>query len=472
MDLTRTADALPERDASGEAPTGSLARSRRALTIGLLLVVSTVAFESLAVATVLPVAVQEIGGVSRYGWAFSAFMLASLVFTIAAGQMADRRGPAPPFLLGAALFAVGLVVAGLAPDMAVFLAGRGLQGGGAGAITAMAYVSISRAYPDSARANMLASLSSAWVVPGLVGPAVAGIVAERLSWRLVFLGLLPLPAVATLLILPALRRLPAAPSATAGGNRLPLAVALALGTTVLLVGLDRPSLALALPLAAVGLGLLWWSLRRLLPAGTLTVRAGLPAGLAVNGLLNFTYFTVEAFVPLALTSARGIGVGQAGIILTIAAVAWTAGAWLQARLDTITRGGRRRVRVLGGLALLLVGGGLTATASLVPALPLWLAGVGWSVAAAGMGLAYASVSLLVLARAPQGGEGTTSGSLRVVEMLAIATGAGVGGAAVAAGARANEQRVGIAAAFVIALFVGGVGLLAARRLVDDGAAVG
>src|SRR5262245_32035550 len=136
-----------ERDQT--TPGGVLSGARRALTVGLLLVVSTVAFESLAVATVMPAAVEEIGGLTLYGWAFSAFLLAALLSTIAAGQEADRRGPELPFLAGVLAFGSGLVVAGLAPTMPVFIAGRALQGLGAGAITAMAYVGIGRGYPDA-----------------------------------------------------------------------------------------------------------------------------------------------------------------------------------------------------------------------------------------------------------------------------------------------------------------------------------
>ena len=190
---------------------------RRALTIGLVLVITLVAFEALAVATALPETVAELGGVSLYGWAFSAFMLANLIGITVAGHQADTRGPATPLAAGLILFAAGLVICGAAPSMVLVVAGRAVQGLGAGAVPAVAYVAIGRGYPEAVRPRMFAVLSSVWVLPGIVGPGVAGFVAEHLSWRLVFLGLLPLVPLGGALLIPALRRL--GPTAASSPSR-------------------------------------------------------------------------------------------------------------------------------------------------------------------------------------------------------------------------------------------------------------
>src|SRR5437764_4843361 len=143
---------------------------RRALTIGLVLTVSTIAFEALAVATVVPAASHQLHGVRLYGWVFSAFMLADLVGITIAGRQADRRGPATVYATGLAMFSGGLVLGGLAPHMLVLVIARAVQGLGAGALSSTAFVVIARAYPEGLRPKMLAVMSSAWVVPGLIGP--------------------------------------------------------------------------------------------------------------------------------------------------------------------------------------------------------------------------------------------------------------------------------------------------------------
>ncbi|MBO0817981.1 MAG: MFS transporter, partial [Actinobacteria bacterium] len=87
---------------------GLFAPQRRALTTGLVLSITFVAAEALAVVTVMPVAAHELGGLSLYGWVFSGFMLGSVVGIVLAGREADRRGPAVPFVAGMVLFGSGL----------------------------------------------------------------------------------------------------------------------------------------------------------------------------------------------------------------------------------------------------------------------------------------------------------------------------------------------------------------------------
>ena len=152
--------------------------ARRALTAGLHLTITFVASEALAVVTVMPVVARDLGGLRLYGWVFSGFMLGSVVGIVAAGRKADGRGPAVPFVAGVVLFGSGLAVAGLAPSMSVLVAGRVLQGLGAGAVPSVAYVTIGRSLPETLRARMMAVLSTAWVAPGVAGPAISAEVAR------------------------------------------------------------------------------------------------------------------------------------------------------------------------------------------------------------------------------------------------------------------------------------------------------
>jgi len=70
---------------------GLWAPQRRALTAGLVLSITFVASEALAVVTVMPVAAHDLGGLRLYGWVFSAFMLGSVVGIVAAGRANRRR---------------------------------------------------------------------------------------------------------------------------------------------------------------------------------------------------------------------------------------------------------------------------------------------------------------------------------------------------------------------------------------------
>ena len=216
---------------------GLWAPQRRALTTGLVLTITFVASEALAVVTVMPVVARDLGGLRLYGWVFSGFMLGSVVGIVLAGREADRRGPAVPFVAGVTLFGAGLAVAGLAPTMGVLVAGRVLQGLGAGAVPAVAYSSIGRSLTGPLRARMMAVLSTAWVAPGLAGPAISAEVARLFGWRWVFLGLLPLVAVAGSIAVPALIRLGPPGAAQAQEHRLIDGLRTAAGAAMILAGL-------------------------------------------------------------------------------------------------------------------------------------------------------------------------------------------------------------------------------------------
>ena len=197
---------------------GLWAPPNRALTAGLVLAITFVAAEALAVVTVMPVVARDLGGLWLYGWVFSAFMLGSIIGIVAAGREADRHGPAIPFLAGLVLFSAGLAVAGLAPSMQILVAGRALQGIGGGAVPAVAYASIGRGLPGRLRARMMAVLSTAWVVPGLAGPALSAEVARYFGWRWVFLGLLPFIALTGPVAIRALLRIGREPAPAREGQ--------------------------------------------------------------------------------------------------------------------------------------------------------------------------------------------------------------------------------------------------------------
>ncbi|HEX6553371.1 MAG TPA: MFS transporter [Ktedonobacteraceae bacterium] len=434
----------------------------RRLTLGLVLIILGPAFEGLAVATILPRIVVNLGGLSLYGWSFSAYMLATILGLILAGDEADRKGPALPFIIGVSLFVLGLILAGTAPSMITFVLSRGVQGLGGGIIASVVYVCVGRGYPEQVKPRMIAILSSAWVVPGLVGPALAGIVADVVGWRWVFLGLVPVLPLATVLVLPALKQL--APSTTSGSwdlHRLLAAVGLVIGSGLTLAGLQVQYIPIAIVLTLSGLVVGIFSLHRILPAGTLQAKAGMPAAIATMGLLSMAFFGGDAFLPLTLISIRGQSTLIAGIALTAATMTWATGSWLQAKLAP--RQGRRLLVTVG---LLLIALGIAGIACvLIPGIPVLVAIVAWGVGGLGMGLAYSTVSLVVLETAPTGQEGSATASMELASVLGSALGTGLGGVIIAfTAATGSSPRSGIAAVDILVIAVTGLAILTAIRL--------
>ncbi|MFI5226539.1 MAG: MFS transporter [Candidatus Limnocylindrales bacterium] len=428
---------------------------RRALTVGLVLSITLVAFEALAVSTVMPVVARELGGLDLYGWVFSAFFLANLIGIVVVGILIDRGGLIRPFVGGLSLFGIGLLIGGLAPTMPILIAGRFLQGFGAGAIAPVAYVAIGRSLPEELRARMFATLSTAWVLPGVIGPAIAGLIAEQWTWRAVFLGLIPLIVVSGSLAVVGLRRVPAVDPAHASaehavaadsGRRLPRAILLSFSAALVLAGLSNPEPILAVAFVAVGRGLGVPAFRSLEPAGALQAGGRLPSAVLLRGLATFSFFSVDAYVSLLLVDWRGTTPAVAGIALTGATVSWTAGSWIQAR--GVARYGPAR---FVGVGMAVVAAGIGATALvLLPSVPIAWAVPAFSLAGFGMGLAYSSFTLVVLSEAEPGAEGTATAGLQLSDTLGTALGTGIAGAFVAVSVRAGQvSAVGIALSFAM-----------------------
>ncbi|MFT4039339.1 MAG: MFS transporter [Thermomicrobiales bacterium] len=425
----------PAREAARRPPappppdddTNPFANGRSPLVIGLMLTIVAVAFQALAVATILPAIVDDLGGLNLYGWAFSAYLLTQLVGIVVAGLLSDERGPALPFGIGVVFFTIGLLIGGFAPSMEVLIAGRALQGFGGGCIFSAAYVAVGRGFPASAKPRMLALMSTGWVVPGLIGPAISGLMAEAIGWRAVFLVLTPMAFLAALLALPSLRKVPVGTPNPQAKQRVLFAIALSVGAGLVLGSASAPGAIAAAAMIVVGALLAVPSLRRLLPPGTLRAAPGLPAAIATMALLNLAFFGVDAFVPLMLVEVRGASIAFAGLALTAGTIAWTSGSWIQARF-----GARASRRTMEWLGLTVLAAAIVITASvLLPEAPIWLGPIGWGFAGLGMGFAYITLNLSMFELAEPGQEGNASSSMQLASVLGSGVGTGIGGALVA-----------------------------------------
>ncbi len=437
------------------APKGSgvFSREHAPLTIGLVLAITLNAFEALAVATVMPKAEEDLGGIALYGWTFSGYLLASIVGITWAGEQADRHGPGRPLAIGMTLFGLGLLVAGAAPSMLILVVGRCIQGLGAGALPAIAYVALGRGYPESLRPRMLAMFATAWVVPGLIGPAVAGAIAEWISWRGAFLLFVPVIPVMAFLSLPPLFKM-GPPGGDIQPSKLWPALRLAAAGGLALGGIASGQPLLGSILIVSGIVFAISPLRTLLPKGTFTAAKGLPAAVAGTGFLNMAFFGAEAFIPYMLTTHRGYSTLLAGLALTVTTLSWTGGSWIQERL--VARTSRARIAFVGCL-FVAAGIALVSLALFETVHGSWVA-VAWGIGGLGMGLAYPMFSLELLSTSASGREGEAAGAMKLNEMLMAAVGVGICGGIVAAGETGGWTGGSLAIVFAL---MAGVALLTA-----------
>ena len=395
---------------------GILGRPYALTTIGSWSLVFLSAFEALAVTTIMPIVTADLNGRAFYALAFSATIAAGVIGMVLAGAWADSRGPARPLLTAIGLFGLGLALAGTATSMGVFVAGRFLQGLGAGGITVSLYVLIAGVYPSHLHIKIFGAYASAWVLPSMVGPFVAGAVAEAFSWHWVFLGVVVLVVVATAMILPSLRGHGRDSAAVIDAGRLVSAVVLAVAVVALSSSVRLPErVAWALAPAAVLVVAL--SARRLVPAGTGRARPGLPAAVLLGGAAGAVFFGTEVYLPLLLQDRYGVPAWLSGITLTTAAIAWALASAVQGRLgDRLDATAALRT----GAVLLAAGAGVELlTAGLH--LPPLVAAVGWFLAGAGMGTLYPRISTLVLAYSKPGHEGFNTAAKSITDSVGAST---------------------------------------------------
>ncbi|WP_030242963.1 MFS transporter [Streptomyces sp. NRRL S-350] len=446
---------------------GVLSGRYRALTLGIVSVVLVIAFEATAVNTAMPTAARELHGLGLYAFAFSGYFTTTLFALVVSGQWCDRRGARRPLFTGIALFGVGLLVAGTAPGMWVFVAGRAVQGLGGGLVIVALYVVVGRAYPERLRPSVFAAFSSAWVLPSIVGPLVAGAVTQHLGWRWVFLAVPALILLPLAVMGPALARSerehPVPRSADFDRRRTALAAMAALGAGLLQYAGQRLDPVGLLP-GAAGAALLLPAVLGLLPAGTLRAVRGLPTVILLRGVAAGAFFSAEVFVPLMMTSQRGLSPTLAGLTLTSGGLTWALGSWLQGRPGAERY---REAMIRGGFVLTAVAIAGAALV-LVPAVPTWVAAVAWGVGGIGMGLAIASVSVLMMKLSAPQDPGANSAALQMSDALGnvLLTGlagvlfAALGGGS-AAGAHTGEGAGSPGAFAVVFLTSTGVALLGA-----------
>jgi MFS family permease len=431
------------------------------MTVGSVALVSLLAFEALAVGTAMPTVARSLDGLTLYALAFGGPFASGVVAMVASGIWCDARGPRPPMWHGVAWFVAGLAVAGVATTMGVLVVGRVVQGFGSGLLSVALYVIVGQAYPEELRRRVFAAFAAAWVVPSLVGPALAGLIVEHLGWRWVFLSVPAVAVPAVLLMQPGLRTLGAAvTSRPPAGALARIGWACGAGASAALLhhgGQQRGVLA-ALLVATALTGLLVCA-PRLLPAGFLRAGRGLPTVVGLRALASAAFAGAEVVIPLMLSRERDFSPTAAGLVLTVGALSWSVGSWLQGRLAAPRSAATLPRTGVGCVAL----GTAIVAATVLPAVPVAVVVLGWATAGLGMGLLYPSLSVLTLALSAPDEQGRNSSALQLGDSLSAATVLALTGAVLAAGSAPGPASYAVTLA--VASGCGLLGVLLAGRVV-------
>lgn len=424
-------------------------RQRVWVTSGAVALIFFAAIEALAVTTVMPVVSQALDGEALYAVAFAGTLATSVIGMVATGAWSDSRGPRGALYVAVTLFIVGLLISGLSSEMDQFLLGRLVQGLGAGGQTVALYVLVARLYPPHLHGRIFAAFAAAWVVPSMIGPFLAGAVAEYLDWRWAFLGVAVLTAVAFLMITVRLRGVD-----LGGGEpqppgvlivRLMLAVLVAVSAVLigLTAGFDQQW---RWPVAIAGVVVIGVAVLPLLPNRTLRAGRGLPSVVLMRGVAAGTFFAAEAYIPYLLMERFGFSATWAGIALMLAAFAWAGASALQGRFGE--RLGNLRISLIS-LMLLFTALVCVLMAALFGVSPVIVV-IGWAFAGGGMGLLYPRLTVLTLAYSDEGNQGFNSSALSISDATGSAVAIALAGLAVAT-LGGGADAFGVVFAFCLAL---------------------
>ncbi|WP_206682239.1 MFS transporter [Dietzia sp. B19] len=391
----------------------------RPFIASVLALMTFIAFESFAVTTVLPVAMSDLDGAQWYSFAYAATITAALVGMVIGGNWADRSGPRTPLIVGGALFLAGLAMCVVAPDPATFILGRLFQGLGGGIDSVVLYVLIAQHIPENLRPRMFGLLTTAWLVPSLAGPVVAGVLTDFMSWRAVFGIVLAGSALSILRLLSLTapndhpRRLTSQPVVGRKG-------ALSIVAAALLITLhaggqvNQPASAVIVVGALIALIVV---ARGILPTGTLVLRGAPQRLVALRAILGATVTSTDLYLTLYLQAERGFPPTTAGLVIAVGALGWGLGAWVQGRFSSERSAHRRLILAAGPLVTF---GPASVLSYIVVGLPLWVVVVGCVVMGTGMGMAYPRLSSATLALAKAHERGEYSSALQTGESMSVA----------------------------------------------------
>lgn len=341
-------------------------RERKLVTAAILLGMFLAALEATAVAAAVPTAVGELGGVARYSWVFSAYLLTSTTTGPLFGKLSDLYGRKRIYQVAVFVFLLGSILCGVAETFGQLVLFRAVQGLGAGGVMPVAITITGDIYTLEERGRIQGVFSGMWALASLVGPLLGGVITDTLSWRWIFYLNIPFGLVSAWMLHRYLRE-----ETPRHEHKLDIlgTVSLTAAVTLLLLALIEgpevwgwtdPRTIGFLAGAAVSFAVFLWQERRapepMLPLDLFDNRLIAVASLG-NILLGALLYSITAYVPMFGQGVLGGTAVDAGSLLTPILLGWPIASVIAGRL--LMRVGYRPM-VLAGNFLIVAGAALLA----------------------------------------------------------------------------------------------------------------
>lgn len=351
-----------------DRPNVELSHSRRwAVTAGVMLGMFLAALEATVVGTAMPTVIASLGGLDRYSWVFSAYLLTSTVTVPVWGRLSDLYGRRPLYLMAVVFFLIGSALSGASQSITQLIVFRAIQGFGAGGLIPLSMTITGDIYTVKERTRMQGLFSGAWGLASILGPLAGGFITDHWSWRWVFYINIPFGLAAAVVVGFALvepKRAERPVIDYAGAASLTIAVTLLL---IALVESGEPAVWTnpLMPLVVVGVAVFGfmfvWAERRakepIVPFSLFRNRV-VAVGSITAFMIGAAMFGAITFIPLFVQGTLGGTATQAGVLLTPFLLGWVVLAVVGGRLMFAIG---YRTTILAGLIVLVISFGILST---------------------------------------------------------------------------------------------------------------
>ncbi len=413
-------------------PAGVDPRTRTQIVAAVLLGLFLAALDQTVVGTALPKIVTDLRGNDIYTWAFTAYILTSTISGPIYGKLSDLFGRRPILLFAVTVFLLGSLLSGLSQEMWQFVAFRGIQGLGAGALFPVALAVIGDMFDASERGKYQGLVGAIFGLSSVIGPAIGGVITDTVGWHWVFFVNLPLGAIVFVVIwraLPTFRPSGARPKIDYLG-----ASVLAGALVPFLIGLTNKQtgnwtdpavgglIALGLVIGAIFVAVESRTSEPLVPLGLFRNRSFTISVIAMF-VASMAFFAPIVFLPRWFQVVQGSSATQSGYQL----LALLGGLIISAMASgqIVARTGRYKVLALGAAALLAVG--LFLLSNLRADTPLPVLFTWMFITGLGVGPMFSIFTLVVQGAVKPQQIGTATSSLTLFQQLGGSVGLAVAG---------------------------------------------